>query len=86
MPDGIAGYMANTHRPGWARYLVEILLRYKDAEDLLSALEDRFPRKCSEYGLRRARFWYFCQVIISIRPLAWALILTTWEAVRRMAK
>jgi hypothetical protein len=59
---------------------------------LLGDLDERFYRIAREYSPGRARFWYWFQVIISLRPLAWECMkrltgaAAAYEAIRKVLK
>jgi hypothetical protein len=67
------------------RFVAELVLPYKDAEILLDDLDERFPRKRNQYGPIRAHVWYYYQILLSIRPLSWGVVVATWETIRRLA-
>jgi hypothetical protein len=61
---------------------------------LLGDLEERFDRIAGDesLGLRHAHLWYWFQVVISLRPLAWAFVkrisglAIAYEAIRKAIK
>lgn len=62
--------------PTEARFLILLFMRGAAGDALLGDLEERFHRiaRDPELGPGRARFWYWFQVVISLRPLAWAFV------------
>ena len=78
----LLGELTPRETPRAAAYLADLLLPYKRAEALIGDLEERFPRKCGEVGVVRARCWYWRQVMYSLLPVVWA----GWEIIRRIIK
>jgi len=80
--------------PARARFLILLLMRGTAGDALIGDLEERFQRiaRDSELGIGRARFWYWFQVFLSLRPLAWASLkrvtglAAAYEAISKVLK
>jgi hypothetical protein len=80
--------------PADARFLILLLMPNATGDALLGDLEERFHRIANDetLGLTHAHFWYWFQVIISLRPLVWACLkritglAVTYEAIRRIIR
>jgi hypothetical protein len=81
-----------TVNPKNARFLIQLLMANKEGDALLGDLEERFNRIAQEHGVERARFWYWFQVVTSLRPIAWAWLkritglAAAYEAIRRIIR
>jgi hypothetical protein len=74
--------------PHAARFIL-LLIPRRHREHLIGDLEEEFSSVVlPEYGLRKARLWYWSQVLTSIWPLFWAEvrriagIIVLWKSVR----
>jgi hypothetical protein len=80
--------------PRDARFLIFLLMPNATGDALLGDLEERFGRIASDktLGPRHAHYWYWFQVVISLRPLAWAFVkrisglAVAYEAIRRLTR
>jgi len=52
-----------------AEFLLYLLLGQREADWIAGDLQERLPKMRRKFGLRRARLWYWSQVIRSIGPL-----------------
>jgi hypothetical protein len=77
--------------PSNGRFLIMLFMPNIAGDALLGDLEERFHiiARDPDLGLRRAHFWYWFQVFLSLRPLVWAGIkrltglAALWEAIRK---
>lgn len=68
--DGTAPRVSNSP-PVSAKFLL-LLLPRRYRETLIGDLEEEFTLiVLPQYGVRRARYWYWWQVLVSIAPLLW---------------
>jgi hypothetical protein len=78
--------------PRNARFLIQLFMRGECGDALLGDLEERFAQIRIEHGLSRARFWYWFQVVVSLRPLLWVAIkrasgaVAAYEAIRKLTR
>ncbi|MGZ8237039.1 MAG: permease prefix domain 2-containing transporter [Methylobacter sp.] len=55
--------------PKAAEYLIYLLIPRKNREAMLGDLQEDFHEVCEKFGLRKAKFHYWFQVLRSIPPL-----------------
>jgi hypothetical protein len=80
--------------PVEARFLILLLMRGPAGDALLGCLDEGFHKiaRDPELGIGRARFWYWFQVFVSLRPLTWAFVkrvtglAAAYEAIRKVLK
>ena len=80
--------------PRNARFLIMLFIANPSGDAVLGDLEERFYRIANDpaQGPGRARFWYWFQVMISLRPLGWAFLkrvsglAALYEAIRKVIK
>jgi hypothetical protein len=58
--------------PKAAEYILFLVLSKKDRDAVLGDLEETFHEAYAKYGLRKAQFAYWFQVLNSIGPFVWA--------------
>ena len=59
--------------PRNAKFILLIFLSKKAREACLGDLEETFYEIVEEFGPRRAKFWYWSQIIRSLSPWIWTL-------------
>jgi hypothetical protein len=94
--SGVIGSRRKSRRksPRNARFLIILLMANPSGDALLGDLEDRFDAIANDstLGPDRAHFWYWFQVVISLRPLAWgglkrlSGLAALYEAIRNVIK
>lgn len=83
---------ANGTTPKNARFITQLLSATKSGDAFLGDLEERFPKILSEHGPTRAWLWYWFQVVISLRPIAWAalkrgtVLAAAYESIRKIIR
>jgi len=78
----------STNPPRWAKFLL-LLVPRRYREHLIGDLEEEYSQiVLPEFGPRRARLWYWWQVLASLIPLVWAEakrlagLVVIWKSVR----
>ena len=82
------GYDEVRTLPYAARFIL-LLIPRRHREHLIGDLDEEFSEiVLPQYGIRKARLWYWCQVLASIWPLFWAEmrriagLLVLWKGIR----
>jgi len=79
----------HTLEPKRARFIIQLLMPNHSGDEFLDDLGERFNTIIKEHGLAKARFWYWFQVIISLRPIVGAILMritglsVAYEAIRK---
>jgi len=60
--------------PGFAQWLILLLIKGRRADAILGDLDEIFARDCEQHGVKRARWLYRARVLHSIAPLLWVAI------------
>jgi len=67
-------FASNSEPPSSAKFIL-LLIPRNYREHLVGDLEEEYTTiVVPEYGLRKARLWYWVQVLCSLLPLLWAQI------------
>jgi hypothetical protein len=78
--------------PNNARFLVQLFNATREGDAFLGDLQERFGNILAEHSATRAWLWYWFQVIVSLRPIAWAAMkrvtgaAAAYEAIRRVIR
>jgi hypothetical protein len=60
------------HPPINAEFLFHLMMSPQNADALAGDLQERYKHLYKKFGRRRAKFWYWFQTFISLRPIIWA--------------
>lgn len=52
-----------------AEFILHLLLRKDEREAVIGDLVERYVQKLERFGERRARLWFYCEVLRSVWPL-----------------
>ena len=75
--DGLmsgVGLAKDVSRPLNAEFLLYLFLSKKDSEAVAGDLEERWRKIKKKFGVHRANFWYWTQVIRSLWPFGLAAV------------
>lgn len=81
---------ASVRTPINAEFLLYVFMSPEHCDALVGDLEERHRLIRKKFGQRRANFWYWTQVFVSLRPIIWAWVkkvsgvVAMIEAYRRM--
>lgn len=58
-----------THPPLNAEFLLHLLLRHDEHDAIIGDLIERYGKKCTRLGTRRANIWFYAEVFWTALPL-----------------
>jgi hypothetical protein len=73
---------ATSQPPLNAELLFHIFMTPQNCDAILGDLKERYKLIHKTFGRRRANYWYWTQVVVSLRPIAWACVkkVSGWSA------